>query len=214
MTHPDGFLAQSSALRQLCARLHRRVVGELKQRLELLCLTVGEDCPHPRLLTDMRLRENPGRMEAMATRQLLRIWKKKHFIELFLSERHNIYVPFIQNLVLQCICNFFLQRKKERKTFYWLSTCRVLAANVQINSRVWIKTGEFCVMKTSRVWVKPLSKGHPLVLLEAYGDWRRRPGVPGIQTASLGEHLGLRWKRHDRWLVSELRGEDALDAEV
>lgn len=74
-THPDGLLAQPGAPRHLGARLRRRVVGSVEQRLELLGLTVGEHRPHPGLLPQLRLRVHParGRMVTMVTGQLRRI---------------------------------------------------------------------------------------------------------------------------------------------
>lgn len=76
-THPDRLLAQPGAPRHLSARLHRRVIGELEQRLELLGLTVGEHRPHPGLLTRLRL----GGMVPVVTRQRRSIWWKKENVE-------------------------------------------------------------------------------------------------------------------------------------
>ncbi|TNN71039.1 hypothetical protein EYF80_018700 [Liparis tanakae] len=58
-THPDDLLVQPAAPRQLCARIHRRVGGELELRLEALGLAVGEHRPRPGLLTRLRLRGQP-----------------------------------------------------------------------------------------------------------------------------------------------------------
>jgi len=69
-THPDDLLVQPAAPRQLCARIHRRVGGELEQRLEALGLAVGEHRPRPGLLTRLRLRGQPN---PLVTGQLLSI---------------------------------------------------------------------------------------------------------------------------------------------
>lgn len=70
-THPDGLLAQPGAPRHVGPRLHRRVVGELEQRLEPLRLAVGEHRPHPGPLTRLWLRA--GLVVTMVTNQLLSI---------------------------------------------------------------------------------------------------------------------------------------------
>lgn len=77
-THPDRLLAQPGAPRHLRARLRRRVVRDLEQRLEPLGLTVGEHRPHPGLLPQVRLRGPPEPVEPAVARPLLRIWWSKH----------------------------------------------------------------------------------------------------------------------------------------
>lgn len=63
---------------------------------------------------------------------------------------------------------------------------------------------------------KPLSEVHPPVRQEVHRDpeGRRRPEAPGVHAEPAWLSLELLWKRLGRRLVSELRGQDALDAEV
>lgn len=76
-------------------------------------------------------------------------------------------------------------------------------------------------METGSIRAKRLSKAHPSVLQAAWHrhrdrDRRRRSEAPGVQSKSVRDsrEISVRWEAHDRRLESELRGEDALDAEV
>lgn len=76
-------------------------------------------------------------------------------------------------------------------------------------------------METGSVRVKRLPIAHPLVLQAAWHrhrhrDRRRRSEAPGVQTETAGDppQVSVRGELHQRRLVSELRGQDALDAEV
>lgn len=72
-------------------------------------------------------------------------------------------------------------------------TCRVFAAEVHVNSGVWIKV---CAMEPGSVRVTRLSKTHSSVLQAAwYRYWkregRRGPEVSEVQTESSGDPLEI-----------------------
>ena len=87
---------------------------------------------------------------------------------------------------------------------------------MNVNSGVGVNSAEVCVMETGSTRVKRLSEARSSVLQAAWYRHRGRPEAPGVWTEPGGEPLQIqvRGGLHDRRLVSELRGEDALDAEV